>query len=57
MADAGDAVYYVINDLRTGGDERLETVDFLDELLNFLERLETTTENAELLIGGDAFGP
>lgn len=56
MADAGDAVYYVISDLRTGGDERLETVDFLDELLNFLERLETTTENAELLIGGDAFG-
>ncbi|WP_324759266.1 metallophosphoesterase [Haloarcula sp. GH36] len=57
MPDAADdAVYYVISDLHIGGDEQLEHVEFLDELLAFLERLETTDEDAELLINGDAFG-
>ncbi|SEW08755.1 putative phosphoesterase [Natrinema salifodinae] len=54
--DAGDRVYYVISDLHIGGDEQLGQVDFLDELLDFLERLETTDEDAELIINGDAFG-
>ncbi len=51
-----DRVYYVISDLHIGGDEQLEQVDFLDELLSFLERLAETDENAELVINGDAFG-
>ncbi|MDZ7745629.1 MAG: metallophosphoesterase [Halobacteriales archaeon] len=54
--DTDDPVYYVISDLHIGGDEQLEEVDFLDELLAFLERLETTDEDAELVINGDAFG-
>jgi UDP-2,3-diacylglucosamine pyrophosphatase LpxH len=56
--DGGDRgrVYYVISDLHIGGDEQLEDVEFLDELLGLLERLETTDENAELLVNGDAFG-
>ncbi|MBP1922128.1 UDP-2,3-diacylglucosamine pyrophosphatase LpxH [Halorubrum alkaliphilum] len=55
MTDDAD-VYYVISDLHIGGDEQLEEVEFLDELLEFLERLENTDENAELVINGDAFG-
>jgi len=51
-----DRVYYVISDLHIGGDEQLEEVEFLDELLDFLERLEKTDQNAELVINGDAFG-
>jgi UDP-2,3-diacylglucosamine pyrophosphatase LpxH len=54
MAD--DRVYYVISDLHIGGDEQLEQVDFLDELLTFLDRLAETDEDAELIINGDAFG-
>ncbi|RQG92910.1 phosphoesterase [Natrarchaeobius halalkaliphilus] len=54
--ETDDRVYYVISDLHIGGDEQLEEVDFLDELLAFLEGLETTDENAELIINGDAFG-
>ncbi|WP_134672428.1 metallophosphoesterase [Halorussus marinus] len=53
---AGERVYYVISDLHIGGDEQLEEVEFLDELLGFLERLAETDENAELVINGDAFG-
>ncbi|WP_323173312.1 metallophosphoesterase [Natrialba sp. PRR66] len=49
-------IYYVISDLHIGGDEQLEHVDFVDELLEFLDRLETTDEDAELIINGDAFG-
>ncbi len=56
MTADSDPVYYVISDLHIGGDEQLEQVDFLDELLRFLERLEQTDENAELVINGDAFG-
>ncbi|OVE85408.1 metallophosphoesterase [Natronolimnobius baerhuensis] len=57
MADTDDdRVYYVLSDLHIGGDEQLEEAPFLDELLAFLERLETTDENAELVINGDAFG-
>ncbi len=55
MAD-DDRVCYVISDLHIGGDEQLEQVDFIEELLTFLERLATTDENAELIINGDAFG-
>ena len=55
MTDDG-TVYYVISDLHIGGDEQLEEVEFLDELLGFLERLEGTDEDAELVINGDAFG-
>jgi len=56
MDDPDDRVYYVISDLHIGGDEQLEEVDFLEELLAFLERLETTDEDAELIVNGDAFG-
>ena len=52
MAD----VYYFISDLHVGGDEQLQQVDFLDELLAFLEELEASDEDAELIINGDAFG-
>ena len=53
MGEASDdRVYYVISDLYIGGDEQLEKVSFLDELLDFLCRLEAT----ELVIDGDAFG-
>ena len=57
MTPSGDdRVYYVISDLHIGGDEQLETVEFLDELLEFLGRLERTDEDVELIINGDAFG-
>src|SRR6056297_2567273 len=48
--------YYFVSDLHVGGDEQLEHVDFLDELLAFLRDLEETDEEAELIINGDAFG-
>lgn len=51
-----DKSYYVISDLHMGGDEQLEEVEFLDELLAFLQRLEETDENAELVLNGDVFG-
>ncbi|MEF8812418.1 MAG: metallophosphoesterase [Halovenus sp.] len=51
-----DTVYYVISDLHIGGDEQLEEVEFLDELLDFLDRLAGTEEDAELVINGDTFG-
>ncbi|CAI49025.1 metallophosphoesterase domain protein [Natronomonas pharaonis DSM 2160] len=53
---ADDRVYYVISDLHIGGDEQLEEVPFLDELLAFLERLRATDDDIELVINGDAFG-
>jgi len=49
-------VYYFISDLHVGGDEQLEQVDFFDELLAFLQDLEESDEDAELIINGDAFG-
>ncbi|MFB6283589.1 MAG: metallophosphoesterase [Halobacteria archaeon] len=55
-ADPEDHVIYVISDLHIGGDEQLEEVDFLPELLGFLRRLEETDEDAELVINGDVFG-
>jgi len=54
--NADDRVYYVISDLHIGGDEQLEEVEFIDELLSFLKQLAATDENAELIINGDAFG-
>ena len=54
--DGANCTYYVISDLHIGGDEQLGEVEFLDELLGFLERIERTDENAELVINGDAFG-
>ncbi len=53
---ATDRVYYVISDLHIGGDEQLGDVEFLDELLAFLERIEESDEDVELVINGDAFG-
>ena len=53
---SADRAYYVISDLHIGGDEQLEVVEFLDELLAFLEDLARTEEDAELIINGDAFG-
>ena len=55
-ADGDGPIYYVISDLHIGGDEQLGEVEFLDELLGFLERLERTEEDVELVINGDAFG-
>jgi UDP-2,3-diacylglucosamine pyrophosphatase LpxH len=54
--EGGDRVYYVISDLHIGGDEQLEEVEYLEELLGFLQRMAETDENAELVINGDAFG-
>ncbi|WP_424018936.1 metallophosphoesterase [Halorientalis pallida] len=54
--DADDRVYYVISDLHVGGEEQLGEVEALPELLDFLERLERTDENTELIVNGDAFG-
>ncbi|WP_247731069.1 metallophosphoesterase [Halovivax limisalsi] len=51
-----DRVYYVISDLHIGGDEQLEEVEFIDELIAFLERIERADEPIELVINGDAFG-
>ncbi|THE65726.1 phosphoesterase [Salinadaptatus halalkaliphilus] len=51
-----DRVYYVVSDLHIGGDEQLEEIEFREELLEFLEDLEKTDENVELIINGDAFG-
>ena len=48
--------YYLLSDLHIGGDEQLEHVDFLDELLAFLRELETNEEDAEVILNGDAFG-
>jgi UDP-2,3-diacylglucosamine pyrophosphatase LpxH len=48
--------YYLISDLHIGGDEQLEQVDFLGELLGFLRDLEESGEDAELIINGDLFG-
>ncbi|WP_458207182.1 metallophosphoesterase [Haladaptatus sp. NG-SE-30] len=49
-------VYYFVSDLHVGGDEQLQTCEFEDEFVEFLEGLETTDEDAELIILGDAFG-
>lgn len=56
MTTEDDTVIYAISDLHIGGDEQLEEVTFLDELLDFLTELEHTDEEAELIINGDAFG-
>jgi UDP-2,3-diacylglucosamine pyrophosphatase LpxH len=48
--------YYFISDMHIGGDEQLQHVEFLDELLEFLRTLEASNENAELIVNGDAFG-
>lgn len=53
---SNNRTYYVISDLHIGGDEQLREIDFLDELIDFLADLETTDEDAELIINGDAFG-
>ncbi len=55
-SEADNRVYYVVSDLHIGGDEQLREVEFLDELLGFLDHLANTDENAELIINGDAFG-
>jgi UDP-2,3-diacylglucosamine pyrophosphatase LpxH len=55
-SEGGGPVRYVISDLHIGGDEQLGDVEFMDELLGFLERLEAAPEPVELIINGDAFG-
>ncbi|WP_423743426.1 metallophosphoesterase (plasmid) [Haladaptatus sp. SPP-AMP-3] len=52
MTDA----YYFVSDLHVGGDEQLQECEFEDEFVEFLRTLETTDEDAELIILGDAFG-
>ena len=47
--------YYFISDLHLGGDEALGVCDFEDELINFLEIISSESENAELIVVGDAF--
>ncbi|WP_255151109.1 metallophosphoesterase [Halorarius halobius] len=48
--------YYFISDLHIGGDETLQEVEFMDELVEFLRDLEASDEDAELIVNGDAFG-
>ena len=48
--------YYFVSDLHVGGDEELQECEFEDEFVEFLRTLETTDEDAELIILGDAFG-
>ena len=59
-AVARTPVYYVISDLHIGGDEQLEEVPFLAELLEFLEDVaaeaRASDRDVELVINGDAFG-
>ncbi|MCT9096853.1 metallophosphoesterase [Haloarchaeobius sp. HME9146] len=49
-------VYYFISDLHIGGDEELQECAFEPELIEFLQTLEATDEDAELIINGDLFG-
>lgn len=48
--------YYFISDLHIGGDEELQNVEFEEELLAFLRRLQEGDEDVELIVNGDAFG-
>ncbi|MFC6733980.1 MULTISPECIES: metallophosphoesterase [unclassified Haladaptatus] len=48
--------YYFISDLHIGGDETLQEVEFMDELLAFLRDVAERDEDAELIVNGDAFG-
>lgn len=48
--------YYFVSDLHIGGDEALQEVEFMDELLAFLRELAASDEDAELVVNGDAFG-
>lgn len=48
--------YFFVSDLHIGGDEQLKTLDFEEELITFLKKLEGREEETELLIGGDVFG-
>ncbi|WP_266079692.1 metallophosphoesterase [Haladaptatus caseinilyticus] len=52
MAEA----YYFVSDLHVGGDEQLQECEFEAEFIGFLQTLESTDEDAELIILGDAFG-
>lgn len=52
MAD----VYYLVSDLHIGGDEQLQECEFKAEFIEFLHDLESTAEDAELIVLGDAFG-
>ena len=47
--------YYFISDMHIGSDGALTTIDFEDELIEFLKSLEGE-QDAELIINGDAFG-
>ncbi|WP_439026522.1 metallophosphoesterase [Haloarchaeobius sp. DT45] len=49
-------VYYFISDLHIGGDDELQECAFEAELIEFLQTLEATDEDAELIINGDLFG-
>jgi UDP-2,3-diacylglucosamine pyrophosphatase LpxH len=48
--------YYFISDLHIGGDEALGVCDFENELIQFLHDIPSQSEEAELIIIGDAFG-
>jgi UDP-2,3-diacylglucosamine pyrophosphatase LpxH len=48
--------YYFISDLHIGGDEVLGVCDFEVDLIQFMEGITQTEEDAELIIVGDAFG-
>src|SRR5262245_55016517 len=53
---AVSTTYYLISDLHIGGDGGLARCDFEDELIEFLRRIATGPQPAELIIVGDAFG-
>lgn len=48
--------YFFISDLHIGGDGLLNECDFENEMMGFLQELETYSGEAELIIIGDAFG-
>jgi UDP-2,3-diacylglucosamine pyrophosphatase LpxH len=47
--------YFFISDMHIGGDGALHSIDFEDELIEFLRSLEGE-QDVELIINGDAFG-
>ncbi|MEM7348657.1 MAG: metallophosphoesterase, partial [Chloroflexota bacterium] len=48
--------YYLVSDLHMGGDAELQTCDYAEEFIQFLQQLSQIDTEAELIIGGDTFG-
>ena len=48
--------YFFVSDLHIGGDEQLKILDFEEDFIAFLQKLEHGERDTELVIIGDAFG-